>query len=78
MAVKPTSIKQHSLKTSLNIRGYSGVKYTVGRLKFKQQPSNIAKKIKKETKQSPAQPEAPLMNRPEFVTAPYPTRSQKS
>lgn len=63
-----------------HIEGYTRVKYIVGRLKFKQHCSNIAKSKKETNKQkkSPAQPEAPLMNRPEFVTAPYPTRSQKS
>ncbi len=39
--------------------------------------SNIAKD-KEGNKNVPARPEAPLKNRPEFVNAPYPTRSQKS
>lgn len=35
-------------------------------------PSNIAKKKRK--KDIPAQPEAPLMKRPEFVNAPVPNK----
>lgn len=46
-----------------------------GRLKPKQQCSNTAKREKGTG--IPAQPEAPLTNKPELVIAPHPTRSQR-
>lgn len=42
--------------------------YVFGWLQFKQ------KVIKKNKQHVPAQPEAPLMNRPEFVNAPVPDK----
>lgn len=43
-----------------------------------EQLSKNAPILQKQNKKNPAQPEAPFMNRPEFVNAPHPTRSQKS